>query len=114
MAMEIGQIQDVMLLYTMHYLFSNKKKKGYLKFSQLNVSSLRRGHANLLCIVPNLNCAKQSFTSAASKVYTNLILIVKTTKIQERLMIPALTSKVLSQDSLVSSRSPQRVECVER
>ena len=55
MAMEIGQIQDVMLLYTMHYLFSNKKKKGYLKFSQLNVSSLRRGHANLLCIVPNLN-----------------------------------------------------------
>ena len=30
------------------------QKKRFLEFSQLNVSSLRRGHANLLCIVPNL------------------------------------------------------------
>ena len=41
----------------MNYKDVEDKKKG-LEFSQLNVSSLRRGHANLLCMVSKFVCAE--------------------------------------------------------
>jgi len=53
-------------------LFDIKKKKKFGPFLDLCVSSLRRGHANLLCIVPILSDVPEGTTAASRRAFLNM------------------------------------------